>query len=181
MEGETVEFSGHGEDIDGYITDYKWISSIDGFLSNESSFSTANLSVGVHTISFYVKDNEGAWSNATNTTLVILSQQSDTSPPYVRIIKPGKAIYLNGKALIPFFLTIVIGEIEIEIEAWDNESGIDHVELYIDGEMKYNFTSEPYTWMWSDDKTFGIHRIKAVAYDFAGNSSVDEVIVLKIL
>ena len=181
VEGETVEFSGHGEDIDGYITDYKWISSIDGFLSNASSFSTANLSVGVHTISFYVKDNEGAWSNATNTTLVILDQQPDTNPPYVRIIKPRRAIYLNGEALIPFFLTMVIGGIEIEIEAWDNESGIDYIELYIDGEMKYNFTSEPYTWMWSDNRIFGIHRIKAVAYDFAGNYSVDEVIVWKIL
>ncbi|UCG68245.1 MAG: S8 family serine peptidase, partial [Thermoplasmata archaeon] len=61
-EGEEVSFSGHGVDNDGYIAEYEWQSNIDGFLSDQDTFSTSSLSVGIHDISFRVKDNDGVWS-----------------------------------------------------------------------------------------------------------------------
>ena len=68
---QLVEFTGHGEDSDGTVLAYSWVSDIDGNLSDANSFSTASLSEGVHTISFEVQDNEGAWSEPVAETLVI--------------------------------------------------------------------------------------------------------------
>lgn len=62
-EGTAIFFEGEGYDSDGQIIAYSWRSSIDGFLSNQSSFSTDSLSVGRHTIYFAVLDNDNSWSN----------------------------------------------------------------------------------------------------------------------
>lgn len=70
-EGEVVSLSGYGTDDDGYIIDYEWKSTIDDFLSNVTSFSTAALSVGVHSISFRVKDEDGVWSQKAEASLRI--------------------------------------------------------------------------------------------------------------
>jgi len=59
--GQIIEFRGHGDDSDGYIEAYQWESSIDGYLSDSQTFTTA-LSKGTHLISLHVQDNEGAWS-----------------------------------------------------------------------------------------------------------------------
>ena len=69
-EGEKVYFYGNGSD-DGTIEDYEWISSINGFLSYEKSFSLSNLSNGTHTIYFKVKDNNNTWSNEVSTIFTI--------------------------------------------------------------------------------------------------------------
>jgi len=72
VRGELVTFKGHGEDPDGdKITGYEWRSSIDGFLSDEKSFSTDELSPGTHTIYFRVKDDRGKWSEWVSKSLVI--------------------------------------------------------------------------------------------------------------
>ncbi len=70
-EGDTVTFTGRGEDADGNIAAYSWISSIDDNLSNQASFSKADLSVGTHTITFKVQDNNDAWSDPVVQELVI--------------------------------------------------------------------------------------------------------------
>ena len=62
-EGTLIFFEGGGYDSDGQIIDYSWSSSLDGFLSNQSSFSTDSLSAGHHVIYFTVLDNDDIWSN----------------------------------------------------------------------------------------------------------------------
>ena len=69
--GETVSFSGHGDDYDGTVAAYSWDSSIDAHLSDDASFSTDLLSDGEHTITFRVQDNEGRWSSAATETLTV--------------------------------------------------------------------------------------------------------------
>jgi len=73
-EGKTVTFQGHGEDLDGYIEEYRWESDKDGFLSDQASFNTSSLSVNTHTITFKVKDNDGQWSNPAEEILTINSR-----------------------------------------------------------------------------------------------------------
>jgi hypothetical protein len=63
---------------------------------------------------------------------------------------------------------IIIGSISISVSATDPE-GIRNVEFYIDNELKYNDTKEPYTWKWSE-LSIGYHMIKVVVYD---NSEID--------
>lgn len=70
-ESEILTFQGSGTDSDGSIVGYNWTSSIDGQLSTSANFSTSDLSVGTHFISFSVQDDDGAWSDAVSTTLII--------------------------------------------------------------------------------------------------------------
>ena len=70
-EGDSVILSGHGEDQDGNIVEYNWSSSIDGYLGNESIMTISSLSVGVHTISFTVKDDTDVWSDEVSQTLKV--------------------------------------------------------------------------------------------------------------
>jgi hypothetical protein len=62
IEWQTITLTGHGSD-DRSITGYKWHSSIDGFLSTQSIFTTHQLSIGDHIISFKVKDDDDVWSS----------------------------------------------------------------------------------------------------------------------
>ena len=85
--GQLVSFSGQGLDTDGTIIDYQWESSINGFLSDTASFSTSSLSIGTHTITFKVYDNDGGESEPANQVLVI----EDDTPVTEIIIDNGTA------------------------------------------------------------------------------------------
>jgi PKD repeat protein len=73
--GDTITFAGHGSDSDGTVAAYSWTSSINGALSTQASFSTSTLSLGLHTITFRVQDNQGTWSTSATTTLLVNSAQ----------------------------------------------------------------------------------------------------------
>ena len=49
--------------------------------------------------------------------------------------------------------------------AYDDISGLDNVEFYLDGLFLGNVTSAPYEWIWIGS---GNHTVLAIAYDFAG-------------
>lgn len=104
-EGQTVSFSGHGEDYDGDITGYNWRSTMDGQLSTQASFSTSSLSVGTHTIYFKVKDDDNEWSITEATVVLVINSQSgqENQKPTAEIksITPitaieGDSIYFHG-------------------------------------------------------------------------------------
>ena len=80
-QGDTVRFKGTGNDEDGTILAYRWISSKDGTLSSKASFETKELSAGTHTIYFLVMDNNRARSEAVQSQLVVNapSGQANTS------------------------------------------------------------------------------------------------------
>jgi len=69
--GSTITFSGHGIDNGGTIVSYEWRSNLEGFLSNQQSFTSNTLSTGTHMIYFKVKDNASQWSAETSGTVVI--------------------------------------------------------------------------------------------------------------
>ena len=62
LPGEEISFTGSGTDIDGFVSNYHWSSSINGNLSLADNFTISNLTMGLHIISFMVQDNEGRWS-----------------------------------------------------------------------------------------------------------------------
>lgn len=132
--------------------------------------------IGKHSIRVKARDInniESDWSNP----LEITTQ--DNKNPDLEFIKPEKAIYMKNNKLIPFFTTMIFGNLEINISAFDS-SGISSIELYIDGEPKLEFLSEPYIYLWSE-KSFGRHVLKIIAYDNAGNHAEEEIIVWKFL
>jgi len=72
LDTELIQFTAQGQD-DGTIVRYVWSSSIDLEFSNETgnTFSTADLSVGLHTIFLRAQDDLGTWSDTVQTTLII--------------------------------------------------------------------------------------------------------------
>ena len=97
--GDLVSFSGEGRDSDGIIQGYSWQSTRDGQLSTAKVIHLPVLSVGVHTISLRVQDNDGAWSSPRTTTLTITALPQ----PVIDIITPttviaGQAVYFHGYA-----------------------------------------------------------------------------------
>lgn len=71
IQGATIQFTGHGVDLDGNIVAYRWSSSADGVLSSSSSFATTALSASHHTISLEVQDDDNLWSVADSLDLDI--------------------------------------------------------------------------------------------------------------
>ena len=83
----------------------------------------------------------------------------DETPPTVEILKPIDAIYILNQKIIPFNMPLIVGSLTIEVEATDEESGVDRVEFYIDGELKGEDNTSDYFWLWSDTEP-GEHTIK---------------------
>ena len=74
----------------------------------------------------------------------------------------------------PFFITLVIGKISIEVNTSDNESEIDKVEFYIDNDLIGTDFSSPFGVTW-DRFVFFKHSIKVVSYDIFGNNISDSI------
>lgn len=99
----------------------------------------------------------------------------------IEIAKPEKRfIYIRNNRFIPFLTTIVIGTIEIEVNAFEYKPGlnIDRVEFYIENELKNTDTSHPYSWSW-DDFSFFRYTLKIVAYNTDGENTSKELKVWK--
>lgn len=142
--------------------------------SEVCSMSHTWINIGKHFIHVKARDinnAESGWSDSLEVTT------QDNEKPILEFITPEKALYMKNKKIIPFFIPIIFGTLEINISAFDS-SGISLIEFYIDGEPKLEFLSEPYKYIWSD-KSFGKHVLKIVAYDNAGNIAEKEIVVWK--
>jgi subtilisin family serine protease len=83
--GEEIEFLAKASDSDHSIVAYEWMSDRDGYLSDQSSFKTSNLSLGSHAITVRAQNSVGKWSepvfqvlNITETRSVETQNLADT-------------------------------------------------------------------------------------------------------
>ena len=118
----------------------------------------------------------------------LMDLYNDTKPPKIKIIKPEKGFYINNKKIHDMFfrLTKIIGTISIEVEAFDEESGIKKVEFYsgIFGTKKLGEVNKPpYNFIWERDRIriIHIHILRVIAYDNFGNVAVKKMLIKKIL
>jgi hypothetical protein len=148
LEGQQVKFDGNGIDSDGDIIAYNWTSNRDGFLSNLSTFNKTDLSVGIHTISLKVEDNNNSWSNPAYSQLEIIrvndfpnatiNNKSQTSASFGQLVtftgtgfdKDGTIIKYNWTSSIDGFLsgsntfstqTLSMGQHIIYFQVQDND------------------------------------------------------------
>ena len=83
--------------------------------------------------------------------------------PIVKIIKPMEYfLYFYNQKIIPFFSTLIVSGITIEVEASDSNTGIKNVVFYIDDAEVYDDIEAPYSFYWDGES--GSHQIKVVAY-----------------
>jgi hypothetical protein len=111
--------------------------------------------------------------------MIQIVDAGDILPPTVSIIKPSKSmVYLNDAKIGSFPFTIVVGYITVVVEAFDDESGVNRVEFFVNGLKKGVDDTEPYTYHF--DESPGAYTITAKAYDNAGNMDSDSISVLNI-
>jgi len=79
-EYDDINFEGYGEDADGTVIGYRWESDVDDLLSLNVSFISSTLKPGVHTITFFVQDDEFEWSEPVNASLQILENMAPLDP-----------------------------------------------------------------------------------------------------
>ena len=127
-------------------------------------------------------------SNQDNYPVMVPNGQ-DLEPPEVYIIKPEDGyLYVNIVDIVIFQIplrlilinTLIVGKIDIEVNALDNLSGIEKVEFYIDDKLKGEDKTEPYSWTWDEKVTFFPYTIKVTAYDKGGNQNSDIRTVWKV-
>lgn len=85
--GHEVLMEGYGYDEDGWFW-FSWFSNIDGYLGNGKYLNISNLSVGQHSITLRVVDNNGSYSED-YTTVVINPKKSPRA--IIGYIKPNPA------------------------------------------------------------------------------------------
>ena len=175
--GDDIEFSGIAYlGVPPYT--YEWDFGDDETATGKNPVHSYE-SAGNYTVTLTVTDDAGSTANDTTTATII---ETDTNPPNVEIIKPEKALYIINFKIRSYLIRkpFIIGKIDITVDVTDDESGMDHVEFYIDDKLKSIDISEPFSWTWKRG-SFIRHRhiIKTIAYDNAGNSASDEITVWK--
>ncbi|MHA1667257.1 MAG: PKD domain-containing protein, partial [Candidatus Heimdallarchaeaceae archaeon] len=176
--GEKVFFQDESTDSDGNIVSWYWDFG-NGTASYEKNPRHVYTQPGAYLITLTVEDNDGAEDTVYNSLVVIHTEEDDqnTTPLAIRIVKPEKAFYFNNKKILTTPTPIIIGSINIEARGSD-KARVEKVEFYIDDELKATDTTEPYTWVWNE-KTFGKHLIKAIAYNDTGETATDKTVVTK--
>jgi len=132
---------------------------------------------GEFEIKVKAKDSNDAESYWSEPVQIII----ENNPPDVEITQPlPNVLYFENRPFLPFFATLIIGLIDITVDASDDLSGMGRVEFYIKGSLKKTDTSAPYVWLWKDI-SFGLklYDIKVIAYDNAGNHADDTIRVWK--
>jgi hypothetical protein len=157
----------------GGIPPYNFIWDLgDGTIKNEPNITYSYRYPGEYNIQLTVTDSINNIAYAGKTITII-----DDIPPVVGIINPVNAFYLNNKNIFDLAQPIIIGDIDIILDASDNHE-IDYIVIYIDNQEKIRFTDPPYKYTW-DETMFGEAMIKVVAYDISKNSAEDTIKVLK--
>ncbi|WP_292463940.1 PGF-pre-PGF domain-containing protein [Methanolobus sp.] len=170
--GEDITFSGTGIDPDGKSVSYQWWSSIDNLLSNQSNFSSSNLSVGTHTIDFKVKDHM-SWSPVVSTTVIV-----EGNTEYLQV-SSVKAISVNNP-------------VDIKV----NISGIDYVSAefsitdstgaaVLENSITENLDSGMYTFEWNATDQqgkplpSGMYTLNLLSTDASGKE-ISEVVAVAV-
>jgi hypothetical protein len=127
-----------------------------------------------------VTDSSELYNSANDTAQVIVYKE-DFVVPIVKITKPKNAIYIFNNEIKKFFIPIIFGSIDIEVNVSDASSGISHVNFY-SGQyyqlLKHSDDKYPYIWRWNETQ-FGWRTIKIIVYDKAENKSEEEILVWK--
>ena len=100
--------------------------------------------------------------------------------PTVQIEKPKDALFIFNSKMLPFFITIILGEITIEAKVQDSVGDISMVRFFINDE--HVFTSiDDFSYHWDKRYLIKFATVNVTAYDDAYNTEFDEVKVIKIL
>jgi len=190
VDGYSVQFHLSAYDRDGVIESYFWEFGDGTNLTEENPVDPVHEYDGdynTYTVNLTVTDNDG---HSDKISMSVTT--GDTKPPRIHSIVPEKALYINnekkGRTRL-VRMALIVGDITIEVNATDNESGIKQVNFTIDPFRPFakqvgNDTTAPYTYNWSKKAVFRfahIHLINIDVIDNAGNIETKRIVVRRIL
>jgi hypothetical protein len=110
---------------------------------------------------------------------------NDTTPPQIHINHPTHGLYLYGRLLYKYHMhrkPIIIGSVQINITAKDSQTSIDHLELYIDNELKVTENTSSLTFTWEQERIRLFkhrHTLTVIAYDQNENMMIENLNVIR--
>ncbi len=172
---ETVGSGFYVDDISPVPWFYQVITLSDGI--EHTSWNIIGKANGTYYYRIRAHNSVRGWGDFSMLQKIIVGSGSDTQPPSIQILVPAeKKLYLRN-LMLPFFVTLVVGSITVQIDAVD-ASGIDRVEFYLNSKLSWTDTEAPYTWLW-EQKSFGKQILQVVAIDTYQNHASQESVVWK--
>jgi len=135
--------------------------------------------IGNYTITLTVID-AALYEEQEYTTTTTIEIVDENKKPEVTILKPENALYINNNELFGMNSPVIIGNITVEADASDDESGLKNVTFSINGVFQEEVILPPYKWTW-DTLAFGRYTLSVASYDNAGNKQTKDLSIIKIL
>jgi hypothetical protein len=128
---------------------------------------------------WWLSDYQAGYDYTVVEKAVVICPVPDTTKPTLEITKPIKALYFRNREIFQLSGGIlIIGKIDVDVTATDNDSGIDRVEFYVNNQPLGNDTTAPYSWLWNQTAFFR-QTLTVKAFDKAGNFNSKEIEVWK--
>lgn len=131
----------------------------DGSIGTEKQISHMYSIPGTYTVSITITDSINRTASDQHSVTVIVE---DTTPPLIHIYKPERAIYIHNTKIFPFFAPIIIGDLTIHIEAFDEETTIEQITLYIDQRETSTVQSSSLFYEWREQNS-GRYTLSIIA------------------
>jgi len=171
-----IQFTG---DIFGGIPPYTCLWDFgDNQSSSEQNPKHAYAHYGVYTATFIVIDSQGNQSSDSCNVTV------HYAPPTVYITKPVNGIYFMNMRILPFPGVLIFGPITIEVNASQEQFGIDRVDFWLDNLWLKTWkhltvvTDPPYSCTWRSPALFNYY-ISVQVFDNSGNYTYAGIYVWK--
>ena len=89
---------------------------------------------------------------------------ADNTVPDLTLVKPKVGLYLFNQRILPLSNTVIVGGITVEIEAFDERSGVKSIEMFIDDE--YKGAGDSY---YLNERMIGRYILEVKVFDNVGN------------
>jgi len=173
---ENIQEEGFYVDDISPVADFDIVNTLSSSIT-ENSYEITDQSNGTYYYRVKGHNDERDWGDFSTLEKIQVGDAEDTEPPEVEITSPASFLYIGNRALLPFPTPLIFGDIDVMVNAVD-ESGIDHVNFYVDDQLMETDLSASYNWTWTQNAFFR-HTIKVVAVDNFENEAEDEITVWK--
>lgn len=121
------------------------------------SWNTLSASNGLHRLTTTATDAAG--NTSSHSIEVTVDNFSDITPPSITITSPVEGSRVSG--VVPVYVNA------------SDDAQVSRVELYVDGVLKANSVTSPFTLKWNTKRArSGAHTLQCKAYDSAGNVGI---------
>jgi len=160
--GVLVDISSPGgvEKVDYYLDGDLVYTSVNPPFTGIIPLSSSMKNKSSHTIKAIVFDELYRSSQAS----ISIKIGSDDTPPKIDFIYPDNKAKLT-----------VGSSISVQLDTYDPNGAVKRVRFYLDGKLKKEDTTAPFSWQFTTPSDTGSYELKAVAYDYADNKSKDSV------